>query len=185
MTAWALSGYAIGLTGYAAIKILSPAFYAMDDAKTPMIVGVASIAVNAVASYFFMNWLSTVAVEPGRPTGLGHVGVALATSVVAIVNFAALAIIMRSRIKRINGRNIATSFLKIALASAVMSAACYFSLHYLESEFPTRTFWVKFIEAFVPIAIGGVIFIAMAKLLGVTEIEKLYSIFKRKFARAN
>ena len=184
MTAWALSGYAIGLTGYAAIKVLSPAFYAMDDAKTPMIVGVGSIAVNALASYFFMSWLSTVAVEPGRPTGLGHVGVALATSVVAIVNFAALAIIMRSRIKRLNGRNILTSFVKIALASAVMSSACYFSLQFLESRFPTRTFSVKFMEAFVPIAIGGLIFVGMAKLLGVTEIEKLYSIFKRKFARA-
>jgi hypothetical protein len=44
---------------------------------------------------------------------------------------------------------------------------------------------VKFIEAFGPIAIGGVIFVGMAKLLGVTEIEKLYSIFKRKFGRAN
>ena len=38
MTAWALAGYSIGLTGYAAIKVLSPAFYALDDAKTPMII---------------------------------------------------------------------------------------------------------------------------------------------------
>ena len=184
MTAWALSGYAIGLTGYAAIKILSPAFYAMDDAKTPMLIGVASIVVNALASYFFMSWLSTVAVEPGRPTGLGHVGVALATSVVAIVNFAALAIIMRSRIKRLNGRSILSSFTKIAVASAVMSAACYFSLQFLESKFPTRTFSVKFMEAFIPIAIGGLIFVGIAKLLGVTEIEKLYSIFAKKLRRA-
>jgi len=95
------------------------------------------------------------------------------------------AFIMRSRIKRINGRNIMTSFAKIALASAAMSAACYFSLQYLESQFPTRTFSVKFIEAFGPIAIGGLIFVGMAKLLGVTEIEKLYSIFKRKLGRAN
>jgi putative peptidoglycan lipid II flippase len=149
-----------------------------------MLIGVASIVVNALASYFFMSWLSTVAVEPGRPTGLGHVGVALATSVVAIVNFAALAIIMRSRIKRLNGRSILSSFTKIAVASAVMSAACYFSLQFLESKFPTRTFSVKFMEAFVPIAIGGLIFVGIAKLLGVTEIEKLYSIFAKKLRRA-
>jgi Na+-driven multidrug efflux pump len=48
-----------------------------------------------------MTWLSTVWVSDARPTGLGHVGVALATSVVAIVNFVALALIMRNRIKRL------------------------------------------------------------------------------------
>ncbi|MEO8042055.1 MAG: murein biosynthesis integral membrane protein MurJ [Acidobacteriota bacterium] len=181
MTAWALSGYAIGLTGYAAIKVLSPAFYAMDDAKTPMMIGLASVVVNALASYFFMSWLSTVGVEAGRPNGLGHVGVALATSVVAIVNFGALALIMRSRIKRLNGRSILSGFLKIAFASAVMSAVCYFSFRYLDFSFPTRTFSVKFAEAFVPIVLGGVCFVIMAKLLRVAELEKLYAAFARKF----
>ena len=50
MTAWALAGYSVGLTGYAAIKILSPAFYALDDAKTPMMIAVASIGVNLIGS---------------------------------------------------------------------------------------------------------------------------------------
>ncbi|MEP7148877.1 MAG: murein biosynthesis integral membrane protein MurJ [Acidobacteriota bacterium] len=181
MTAWALSGYAIGLTGYAAIKVLSPAFYAMDDAKTPMLVGIASILVNALASYFFMNWLLTVDVIEGRPTGLGHVGVALATSVVAIVNFAALALIMRSRIKRLNGRSIVSGFAKIAFASAVMSAVCYFSFRFLDSYFPTRTFSVKLTEVFVPIVLGAVSFVLIAKLLRVTELEKLYTALSRKF----
>jgi len=87
MTAYALAGYSIGLTGYAAIKVLSPAFYAMDDAKTPMIIALASIVVNSVACYFFREWLSAY--------GFGHVGVALATSIVALVNFFALALLMR------------------------------------------------------------------------------------------
>ena len=53
MTAYALAGYSIGLTGYAAIKVLSPAFYALDDAKTPMIIALGSIVVNALASLSF------------------------------------------------------------------------------------------------------------------------------------
>ena len=181
MTAWALSGYAIGLTGYAAIKVLSPAFYAMDDAKTPMLVGLASIAVNALASYFFMNWLLGVGTSESRPNGLGHVGVALATSVVAIVNFAVLAIIMRSRIKRLNGRSIVSGFLKIAAASAVMSVVCYFSYRFLDSYFAVRTLSVELIQAFVPIVIGGVCFVIMAKLLRVAELEKLYNALSRRF----
>src|SRR5579859_6235809 len=45
-TAVALSCYAIGLAGYSALKVLNPAFYALHDARTPMIVSVLSIAVN-------------------------------------------------------------------------------------------------------------------------------------------
>ena len=132
MTAWALTGYAIGLTGYAAIKVLSPAFYALDDAKTPMIIAIISIGVNAIASYFFRNWLSGVGISDAYPNGLGHVGVALATSTVALVNFFALALLMRKRISGLNGREIISAFIKIAIASALMSAVCYASYYFLD-----------------------------------------------------
>jgi len=180
MTAWALAGYSVGLTGYAAIKILSPAFYALDDARTPMIIGICSIAVNVVASYFLMNWLSTFGVSDTTPDGLAHVGVALATSCVALVNFSALAWFMRRRIKRLNGGDVLTSFLKIAMASAIMSTVCYFSYNYLTNFFIEKTFGVKLIEAFVPIALGGSTFFLAAKVLRVEELEKLYRAFARK-----
>jgi putative peptidoglycan lipid II flippase len=183
MTAWALTGYAVGLTGYAAIKVLSPAFYALNDAKTPMIIAVCSIAVNALASYFFRNWLSNVDVSPEYPNGLGHVGVALATSSVALVNFFALALMMRKRINRIDGREIIIAFIKIAIASAVMSAVCYFSYHFLTQQFAVKTLIIKIIEAFVPIALGGIVFFLMAKILRVGEIDKLFNALKRKLGR--
>ena len=49
-TAIALSCYAIGLAGYAALKVLTPAFYALGDARTPMIVSLCSIAINYVTA---------------------------------------------------------------------------------------------------------------------------------------
>ncbi|MCA1639535.1 MAG: polysaccharide biosynthesis C-terminal domain-containing protein, partial [Acidobacteria bacterium] len=178
-----LTGYAVGLTGYAAIKVLSPAFYALNDTTTPMIIAVCSIAVNALASYFFRNWLSNVGVSHEYPNGLGHVGVALATSSVALVNFFALALLMRKRINRIDGREIITAFIKIAIASAVMSAVCYFSYHFLTQQFAVKTLIIKIIEAFVPIALGGIVFFLIAKILRVGEIDKLFNALKRKLGR--
>ncbi|MGC2235910.1 MAG: murein biosynthesis integral membrane protein MurJ [Pyrinomonadaceae bacterium] len=175
MTAYALAGYSIGLTGYAAIKILSPAFYALDDAKTPMIIAIASIFVNAVASFVFRDLLT--------PYGYGHVGVALATSSVALVNFFALALMMRKRIKRLNGREIISAFLRIAAASFVMSAVCYFSYYFLHRQFGAKNFLYTSIECFAPIALGGITFIGMAKILKVSEIDKLYNAFARKLKR--
>lgn len=180
MTAWALSAYSVGLAGYAAIKVLSPSFYALDDAKTPMYVSVASILVHIAASYGMMRLLSTVGVSAERPDGFGHVGVALATSIVALVNFLALALLMRKRIRRLNGREILSAFLKILLASAAMSAVCYFSYYFLHAQFGGRGLIARLIECFVPIGAGGIVFFVTAKLLRISEIDKLYNAFARK-----
>ena len=172
MAAWALKGYAVGLTGYAAIKVLSPAFYALDDAKTPMFIALGSIAVNAIASYFFRNLMAEY--------GLGHVGVAFATSSVALVNLFALAFMMKRRIERLNGRQIFTAFVKISIASALMSAVCYAAYYFLHQQFGARGFVYKLIEALVPVMLGGAIFIIIAKLLGVKELNQLFAALRRK-----
>ena len=175
MTAYALAGYSLGLTGYAAIKILSPAFYALNDAKTPMIIALCSIAVNGLASYLFRDLLLQY--------NLGHVGVALATSSVALVNFFALALLMRKRIAGLNGKEIISAFLKIAVASAVMSAICYFSYYFLTNFLGAKTLPVKLIEVFVPIALGGIAFVVVGRILRVSEIDKLFNTLKRKLGR--
>ena len=183
MTSWALAAYSIGLAGYAAIKVLSPSFYALDDARTPMYVSIASVAVHAPTSFGMMYLLSTVGVTPERPDGFGHVGVALATSTVALVNFVALTFFMRRRIKRLNGRDIFVSLVKIFIASALMSCIAYGSYYFLHSRLGGTAFVYKLIEALVPIAIGGVTFFAATKALRVTEIETVYKIFARKLGR--
>ncbi len=185
MTAYALAGYAIGLTGYAAIKVLSPAFYALNDAKTPMIIALCSIAVNALASYGFRQVLGNYGVTEATPYGYGHVGVALATSSVALVNFFALALMMRKRISRIGGGEIISAFVKIAIASAIMSAVCYSSYHFLANQFGAKTLTFKFVEALVPIALGGITFVGMAKILRVNEVNNLYNSFARKLGLKN
>ncbi len=183
MTAWALAAYAIGLTGYAAIKIISPAFYALDDAKTPMIISLASIAVNAVACYGFRVALSHIGVTEQTPGGFGHVGVALATSTIALVNFLALLILLRRKIKRVEAGKTLVSLFKIGVASALLSAVCYFSYRLLVNYLGAGNILLEAVEVFVPIMLGGIIFLIAAKLLGVAELNQAYEAFVRKLGR--
>ena len=183
MVAWALAGYSIGLVGYAAIKILSPAFYALDDARTPMIISLASILVNAVASYIFRGWFSTFSVTPETPNGLGHVGLALSTSCVALVNFFALAYLLRRKIKRLEGRRILSSFVRIAVASAALSVSAYFTYSWLLKMLGEKSFLERLIETFVPIAVGSVIFFVVARLLGVKELDQAVQSVMGRFKR--
>lgn len=180
MTAWALTGYAIGLAGYASIKVLSPGFFALEDGKTPMLVSLASILIHVPASFFLMQLLSTVGVTPERPNGYGHVGVALATTVVSIANFLALMFLMRRRINRINGGEIMTSLTKTATASAVMSAAAYGVYYAIKDVFPSKVLYVQMFDAFVPIAAAVIAFVVAAKLLRISEMEKIFGIFSKK-----
>lgn len=183
MTALALAGYSVGLAGYAAIKVISPAFYAMNDAKTPMIIALGSIVVNALGSYFFREWLSHYGVTPETPSGYGHVGVALATSCVALINFAALIWFMRRKIRRLNGREIAAAFFKVLAAALLMSAVCYTSFYILHTQIGGTRLVNHAIEALVPIVLGGATFMIAAKMLRVKELEQAISTIRRKLAR--
>ncbi len=106
----ALMAYAVGLAGYAGIKVLAPAFYALDDARTPMMVSVISILVNLALNWTFVHVL-----------GLGHVGLALSTSAVALGNCGLLYLFLRRRIGALGGR-LAGTLVRIVVAAAVMGA---------------------------------------------------------------
>jgi putative peptidoglycan lipid II flippase len=80
MTALALQAYAIGLVGFSFVKILAPAFFAREDTRTPVRIGIISLLVNLVLSIASAWYL----------TGIGfagpHVGLAGATSAAALLN---------------------------------------------------------------------------------------------------
>src|SRR5262245_5054523 len=109
--AQALAGYAVGLAGYAGIKVLAPAFYALDDVRTPMRVSVLSIAVN-----FALNWLFV------RVLGFGAVGLALSTSAVALANCAILLVVLRRRLGPL-GEGLGGAIARIGLATVLMLVA--------------------------------------------------------------
>lgn len=183
MVAVALAAYALGLAGYAAVKILSPAFYALDDARTPMLISLVSILFNVGGGYYFRELFSRFGVTPQTPAGYAHAGLALSTSFVALINFFALTLFMRRRIRRLEGRRILSSLSRIALASAVLSAASYGSYRLLFSLFDRPTLAARFLEASVPIAVGAILFFATAKLLRIEELDEAVEAVAGRFLR--
>jgi putative peptidoglycan lipid II flippase len=138
MTAYALGGYAIGMTAYGFSKLLTPAFTSLSDPKIPMRIGFMSIIVNILVSYSGMVIFAGVYYDPVlRPYGLAHVGVALGASLVLIFKSAALIYYMRDKVGGVNGRELASSFFRILAASLVMGAVCWGSYELLHSWFGT------------------------------------------------
>jgi putative peptidoglycan lipid II flippase len=183
MVAAALIGWSVGLVGYSAIKVLSPAFYAMNDPRTPMIIAIVSIVINAITDYLFKTWLSNYGVTPETPFGYGHAGLALSTSCVALVNFFGLVYFMRRKIKRLEGRRILSSFIRISVASAALSVASYFTYQLLVQRLGDVGFRNHLIETFVPIAAGGLVFVVVARLLRVREMDQAIEAIMGRFRR--
>ena len=158
-TALALSCYAVGLAGYSALKVLNPAFYALHDARTPMIVSLISIAVNYGTAVLLLN-----------NTNLGHAGLALSTSAVAIFGAVVLFAILRSRIGGVYGRNLASSIWRITVASAVMGGAVWLTSHGVQN-------WIgitrlgRLADLAISIPIGLVVFYGVCRLLRVSELD--------------
>lgn len=174
-TATALSCYAIGLVGYAGLKVLSPAFYALNDARTPMIVSVISILIN----YF-------TAVMLIRYAGFGHAGLALATSAVALFGFAVLFVILRSRLAGVHGRELAFGFAKVAAASAAMGGVVFFVSRQMElwlgvSQMARRA------DLMVSMPLGVAVFYLACRAMGVTDLDMAFQAVlapvKRRFVR--
>jgi putative peptidoglycan lipid II flippase len=112
-TALALSCYAVGLAGYSVLKLVAPAFYALGDSRTPMMVSIASVLVNAAAAFAMV-----------RIAGFGYAGLALTTSVVSTFSALTLLILLRAKVGRLQGREILLGLGKIAVAAALMGVVC-------------------------------------------------------------
>lgn len=162
-TALALAGYSAGLAGYALIKLLAPALYALDDARSPMLISVASIVVNLAAATLMV-----------KAAGLGHVGLALSTSVNALFGTGALFTVLRGRL-RVAGRGLAASAAKITAASAIMGLACMATSRIVLSTLGhTRT--GSLVDVAVSIPAGALVFFAAARALRVRELHAAWTV---------
>jgi putative peptidoglycan lipid II flippase len=103
--------YAVGLWAFAGVRIVSQAFYALQDTLTPVKIALAALIMNIVLSIVFVT-----------QTELAHGGLALAASLAAILNLTWLTVLLRKKIGRMDGRRIALSLLRIVPASVVMGA---------------------------------------------------------------
>jgi putative peptidoglycan lipid II flippase len=171
-TGLALSAYCLGLAGYAGVKVLTPAFYALADVRSPAIVAVLSIFVN-----YGLNWVAV------RKLDMGHSGLALATAAVATVNFLVLFLAMRRRADGLQGRRIATGLLRISIATAVMSLAVWCSSAVIRG-WAGDTFFGRSLDLAVSLPLGLAILYSTCRALRVDELELARDAVLGRFRRA-
>jgi putative peptidoglycan lipid II flippase len=176
-TADALLMYCVGLPAFAGVGIVTRAFYALGDTRTPVRASFVSVGLNLVLNLLFIG--------PLRPLGLGHLGLALATSLTSIANLTQLLLALRRRIGPLEGGRILRTALRATVAAALAMAPVAIGLWLIASRWHAGA-----IAEGLTVAAGFVLALALGWLtmrwLRVEEVATLGSLasgLRRRFGR--
>jgi putative peptidoglycan lipid II flippase len=169
-TARALQFYAIGLVAYSVVRIITPAFYALHLSRIPVTASIVSVVANVVFNLILVNLM-------------GYAGLALGTSLAAMVNAAVQVWWLRRRLGGIDGSKIAVTFVKTCAAAAAMGASAWYVDAWLARAFPQPSLATQAIRVGGAILVALAVLAATASILRVREFEEARSLVLGRFRR--
>lgn len=171
-TAAALRAYGYGLLFYAGLKVIQPAFYAIDKRWLPMLTSIGALLINIVLNWFFifrLHW--------------GHESLALTTSVIAITNFVVLYLLMAKSAGDPGTKPLVVMFGKSLVAAAAMGVVCIAANHWLFGNplhFPLP---LRALALIATVGTAAAVYFLVAKLLRIREAGDALAMLRRKIRR--
>jgi putative peptidoglycan lipid II flippase len=153
-----LAAFALGLTFNGTMLMLNRAFFSLQSPWIPSWVAAANLGLNAALDAAFYR--------------LGIWGIPLSTSLVNIAGTAALLVLLRRRLGRLELGETTRSFVLAAVASAVLAAAAWWSWHLVDAALG-RSLAAQVASLGVGLGIGLAAFVGACRLLGVRELDAL------------
>ncbi|HEX7975238.1 MAG TPA: murein biosynthesis integral membrane protein MurJ [Anaerolineales bacterium] len=169
LVAWALLWYVAGLVGHSVVEVVSRAFYALHDTRTPVLVGAVAMGLNLAFSFAFTALFAWSGWEP-------HGGLALANSLATALEMVGLLAFMRRRLGGLNSRDILPGVVQMALATLVMSIGVWSWLSLTSGQPP----WLV---AGGGIVLGGSLYGIIVLGMGVKEAKDLTAGLMRRIKR--
>lgn len=170
VVSYALTFLAFSIVPYVARDTVTRIFYAYDDSKTPLVIGIFSIIVNAL-----MDW---ILIKP-----LGVAGITLSTTIVTLFNMTLLTILIRKKLKDIRLRKIIIPTTKILVASLGMAGICYMTKMLFASDLETNKLYI-IAELTAAGGIGFFVYLILCVLLRVEEAYMFVNKVKARFYKA-
>ncbi len=159
LVAWALAWFTLGLAGHSVVEIVSRAYYAVRDTRTPVIIGTAAMLLNIGFSFALAPLFMRLGWQPNG-------GLALANTLATTLEGLGLMWWMRQRLNGLALTRVWDGLLRTALASAFMGAVLALWLRAVDG----RSAWLVGLGG---VALGGLAFAAAAFALRVPETRLL------------
>nr|WP_294572342.1 murein biosynthesis integral membrane protein MurJ [uncultured Romboutsia sp.] len=166
MTAIALACYSIGMIGFSLREILNKVFYSLQDTKTPMLNGALAMGMNIILNIILIRFL-------------GYAGLALATSISALICIVLLFRSLKKSIGYFGQDKILRTFVKSFIGAIVMGFVTVGSYN-LFTEVLGTGFIKEAISLFGSVTIGALVYGVMVVVLKVEEVNTLIDMVKKK-----
>lgn len=170
ITANALKIYALGLPALSLAEILNREFYALKDTKAPVVCSVASISTNIILNFLLVKQF-------------GYMGLALSTSIAAMVLALLLFYKLHKKIGEIGLRHLLTNCSKMTLAAIGMGTVVYFLDITILKFLPAVSTINRVIALAVTSIAGAGVYGILVYLLGIREVRTVITLLKEKLLR--
>jgi putative peptidoglycan lipid II flippase len=114
-----LIAYSLGLPAFVMIKVIAPSFYAREDTKTPVKIGIYCVILNLIGNLVLIGVLQ-------------HVGLALSTTIAGWVNVIAMGVILHQRGHFLPDAALKKHCMQITLASILMGQMLWLVMNFLD-----------------------------------------------------
>lgn len=182
LTAAALGIFSFGIFAQSLVPLISRAFYAFQNTKTPVLISLSSIGLNIIGSFFFVwalnngNWFSNFISRILKLQGIDNfavLGLPIAFALAGIFNFVVLVKVFDKKINFWQPKLILNSLFKIIVACVLLAITVYALLYVLDLFINTRTFIGIFIQAVIAALGGAIIYFVSTFLLRSPEARGL------------
>lgn len=171
MVAWALLWYAAGMVGHALLEVLARAFYALQDTKTPVMVGVAAMTLNIGFSFAFSALFRDMGWMP-------HGGLALANSLATALEVGVLFALLSRRLGGVEGRRILDGGLRFGGAALVMALTLW-------GWVQATGDWNRWLAGLGGVALGGAVYALGVWALRAPEAAMLVRMVRERIGGRN
>jgi len=166
LTTGALIFYSIGLAGVSLKPFLNRAYYSMQDTKTPMLNSVIAVSINIVLNLILIRYMA-------------HRGLALATSISAIISCGLLLYHLRKKIGGLGIKSYIVCGLKSIISSAVMGVAAFF-LYYSLNDVMGSSNIGDFTALVIAAGTGALLYFALIYIMKVEEFQWFVGLAKKR-----
>lgn len=172
VTAYALLFYSAGLFAQSGLQILTRVYYSLQDTVTPVKIGLLTVVLNFAFSMGFLTW-----------TNLGIGGLALAFSLTSMIQMSMYILMLRRKIGAIDGRRIANTILRAAIASVVMGVAAYYTAQFIGSVVELSSTVKNALQVFAGIAVGVLVYVLASFVLKMDEPRFVVNLIRERLMR--
>lgn len=169
-TSDALALFALGLVAQALIPVLSRAFFALSNTKTPFVIGVISELISIISALLLM-----------KP--LGAAGLALASSIGVTINLVLLWINLRAETKTLNETEIFSFLYRISIAAFAMGLVTQLAKQPLAKFFNQQYFWGIFGQGLIAGLLGLGVYALVCYFFRVPEFMNLKNNFEKRWLK--